>query len=97
MIDQSYSLYGNESKRLAALSSFNILDTLPEKEYDAIVRLASYICRTPIAFISFVDTERLWYKSIVGLAATEGAKGRFSLYIDYPPRRHFGDQQHAGG
>ncbi|MFD2874536.1 PAS domain-containing protein [Mucilaginibacter ximonensis] len=57
----------NETKRLKALSSYHVLDTLPEKEYDAITRLASYICQVPVALISLVDGDRQWFKSKVGL------------------------------
>lgn len=60
-----------ESRRLNALHSYNILDTLPEKEYDAITRLASYICQVPIAFISFIDDSRQWMKSAIGLDITD--------------------------
>lgn len=56
-----------ENKRLEALNSYHVLDTLPEKEYDAITRLASYICQAPLAFISFIDDKRQWFKSKVGL------------------------------
>ncbi len=56
-----------ESKRLQALNSYGVLDTLPEKEYDAITHLASYICQAPLAFISFIDDKRQWFKSRVGL------------------------------
>jgi PAS domain S-box-containing protein len=60
-----------ENKRLDALNSYNVLDTLPEKEYDAITRLASYICQVPIALITLIDTDRQWFKSKVGLDAVE--------------------------
>lgn len=60
-------LSDTEAKRIAALSSYDVLDTLPEKEYDALTRLASYICKAPIALISFVDDERQWFKSSIGV------------------------------
>ncbi|MES2809540.1 MAG: PAS domain S-box protein, partial [Bacteroidota bacterium] len=63
-----------ETKRLAALSSYNVLDTLPEKEYDAITRLASYICQVPVALITLIDAERQWFKSVIGLDATETSR-----------------------
>ncbi len=60
----------DEQKRLAALDSYSVLDTLPEKEYDAITRLASYICGAPIALITLIDAERQWVKSRLGIEAT---------------------------
>src|SRR3569832_1210567 len=60
-----------EYQRLNALESYNILDTLPEKEYDAITRLASYICKVPMSLITFIDLERQWFKSNVGMDGTE--------------------------
>ncbi|MGZ3811587.1 MAG: PAS domain S-box protein [Mucilaginibacter sp.] len=60
-----------EDKRLKALGMYQILDTQPEKEFDAITRLASYICKAPIALISFIDAERQWVKSRVGMEAKQ--------------------------
>ncbi len=60
-----------EYQRLNALESYNILDTLPEKEYDAITRLASYICKVPMSLITFIDFDRQWFKSKVGMEGDE--------------------------
>lgn len=64
---QEEILTDTEAKRIAALSSYDVLNTLPEKEYDALTRLASYICKAPIALITFVDNERQWFKSSLGI------------------------------
>jgi len=61
----------NEDERLKALHTYDILDTFPEAEYDAITRLASYICNSPFALISFIDEKRQWYKSAVGMPISE--------------------------
>jgi PAS domain S-box-containing protein len=61
----------NEDERLKALHTYDILDTFPEAEYDAITRLASYICNSPFALISFIDDKRQWYKSAVGMPISE--------------------------
>ena len=61
----------DETARLEALENLDILDTLPEQAYDDITFLASQLCDTPISLVSFVDRDRQWFKSRVGLEATE--------------------------
>ncbi|MDB5592701.1 GAF domain-containing protein [Enterovirga sp.] len=60
-----------ETERLAALASYGILDTPREAEFDDVVKLASQICRAPIAFINFVSDDRQWFKAELGLGIRE--------------------------
>lgn len=61
----------NEQQRLAALRMYEVLDTASEAAFDGITRLTSAICQTPIALISLVDKDRLWFKSKIGFDAPE--------------------------
>jgi len=61
----------NEARRIATLKSYDILDTSPEKAFDDLTKLTAIVCDTPGALISFVDSDRLWYKAKVGFMANE--------------------------
>jgi PAS domain S-box-containing protein len=61
----------NESKRLAALESYEIMDSAAEESFDNFTQLAAQICEVPISLVSLVDGKRQWFKSKVGLDATE--------------------------
>ena len=53
----------DESGRLAALHALALLDTEPEKEFDALVALAAELLGCPIALITLIDQKRLWIKA----------------------------------
>ena len=61
----------DERDRLAALRRLGVLDTPDEERFDRITRLAAQLVGTPIALVSLVDEQRQWFKSRVGLDATE--------------------------
>ncbi|MBW6532821.1 diguanylate cyclase [Sphingomonas sp. RRHST34] len=52
-----------ESSRLAALNALALLDSEPEKEFDALVALAAQLLGCPTALLNLVDRDRLWIKA----------------------------------
>jgi len=64
----------DEIHRLEALHQYGILDTSREAEFDDLTRLAAYICEAPIAVVNFVDTDRQWFKSEIGLGVSETSR-----------------------
>ncbi len=64
----------NEKQRLEAIDEYNILDTLPETEFDNITKLAAEICHTPVSLITILDPERNWFKSHHGIEFNESPR-----------------------
>ncbi len=69
--DPMHSSLSAEHRRLAALRATGLLDTPPSEEFDRITRLACQVFGVPIALVSFVDADRQWFKSRVGLQVPE--------------------------
>lgn len=61
----------NEGARIKKLLSYRVLDTEAESAYDDLTAIAAQICGTPTSVVSLVDVDRQWFKSTVGLDATE--------------------------
>lgn len=64
----------NEEERLNDLRTLSILDTKPEERFDRVTRMAKRIFDVPIALVSLVDANRQWFKSCVGLDASETSR-----------------------
>jgi len=63
--------FWGDAQRLAALKALDILDTESETAFDEITQLASEACGAPIAAVSFIEAERQWFKSKIGLGLDE--------------------------
>lgn len=61
----------NEAQRLNALHDYQVLDTPPEAAFDNITTVAAALFGAPIVLVSLIDQDRQWFKSRVGLDATE--------------------------
>jgi len=61
----------NDKDRLRKLYRYDILDTPQEDAFDKIARLAMSIFDVPKVDISFVDKERVFFKSIIGEVKTQ--------------------------
>ncbi len=63
----SASLPFDEPSRLAALHHLQVLDSVAEPAFDALVQAASASCGVPISLLSLLDAERQWFKAGIGL------------------------------
>jgi len=57
----------NEAERLRAVQRCEILDTPPDGAIDRITALAARVFQVPMAIVSIVDSDRIWFKSRYGL------------------------------
>ena len=60
-----------ETERLQALERYAILGTPPEPTFDGIVQLAADLCEAPIALLTFIASDRQWFKAEIGLGVRE--------------------------
>ncbi|AUC81956.1 ATP-binding protein [Lacinutrix sp. Bg11-31] len=64
----------NESARLKAVNSYQLLDTLPEEDFDNITSLISNVIDVPIALVTLLDLERNFLKSHHGVSFNESPR-----------------------
>src|SRR5919112_5551353 len=67
-------LPADETDRLAALYSLDVLDSAPERDFDDIVALASAVCGVPMSLVSLIDADRQWFKAKIGTDLTETSR-----------------------
>lgn len=60
-----------EAKRLEYLHSLGLLDTAPDPGLDNITLLTQEIFGCPMVAITLIDSERAWFKSNIGIPASE--------------------------
>lgn len=60
-----------EERRMEAVRRFDILDTPPDGAFERVTRLAARLLGMPIAIVSIVDHDRIWFKSRFGLDVDE--------------------------
>ena len=58
--------FADEKRRVAALHALSLLDSEPEREFDALVALAAEMLSCPTALMTLVDSDRLWIKAAAG-------------------------------
>lgn len=57
----------NEEERMNAVRRYAILDTPPDGSFDRVTALAAELFDVPIALVTIVDEDRIWFKSQHGL------------------------------
>lgn len=61
----------DEARRIAAVRRYDVLDSPPDGAFERVTALAARLFDVPMAIVSIVDTDRIWFKSHHGLDATQ--------------------------
>lgn len=70
----TYPIGPGEGARCAALKDLGILDTTPDKNFDAAVRIACSSFNVPVALVAMLDAQREWFKAATGWDAREAPR-----------------------
>src|ERR1700674_3410463 len=71
MMERMPETVPSEIARLRAVERYRILDSPPEAAFDRLTRLAARLVGAPIAMVTFVDGQRLWFKSSIGVGVPQ--------------------------
>jgi len=61
----------HDEQRLKALRRYEILDTDSDPAFDRVAQLAAHLFDVPTALVNFVDANRQWFKSTVGIETNQ--------------------------
>ncbi|MFD5074592.1 PP2C family protein-serine/threonine phosphatase [Streptomyces sp. NPDC058371] len=56
-----------EAARMDAVRRYNILDTPPDGAFDRVAAMAARLFKVPVASVTIVDEDRIWFKAAHGL------------------------------
>jgi eukaryotic-like serine/threonine-protein kinase len=69
-------LADDEDARMAAVRRYDVLDSGPDAAFDRVASLAARATASPIAFVSLVDGDRIWFKARHGTHEKHVARDR---------------------
>ncbi|MFN8021739.1 MAG: EAL domain-containing protein [Acidimicrobiales bacterium] len=75
-VRRSHPMPANEVARLGMVYETGLLDTPDERVFDDIAHAAAEACDTPIALVTLVDVDRVWFKATVGSASRQAERGQ---------------------
>ena len=64
----------DEPQRLNAVHRLKLLDSEPEERFNRITRIVHHLFAIPFVFITLVDANRLWFKSVFGCDEKESPR-----------------------
>jgi GAF domain-containing protein len=64
----------DEHLRLAALVESQVREDEREESFEDLAHVAAEICAVPVAFVSFIDADRQWFKARVGIEAASTSR-----------------------
>lgn len=68
-----------ENRRLSELQRYQVIDDSPNLELDRIAEASAILCKTPYAFVNFIEEDRQLAKASYGLGKGEFQGREFSL------------------